>query len=64
MGVGSFWERFCLDGFWLLVPSLPFFISGRREGILMWVRSSWGLFCVDGFWLLVPSLPLFINGRR
>ena len=29
MGVRSFWERFCLDGFLLLVPSLPLFINGR-----------------------------------
>ena len=30
MGARNFWERFCLDGFWLLVPSFPFFINGRR----------------------------------
>ena len=28
MGVRSSWGLFRLDGFWLLVPSLPLFING------------------------------------
>ena len=56
------WERFCLDGFWPLVPSFPLFINGRRFGIRMEVRSFWERFCLDGFWLLVPSFPPSLMG--